>query len=933
MGSATPPPTGAPTPGGLVARDAELDAIRRLLVTTGDSVRALVLEGDPGIGKTSLWEQGIALARAGGLRVLVVRASECDTGLPFAGLIDLLDGVPTEELQAVPGPQLRALEVALYRADPTDRPPEPQVISLAALSALRVLAAHDHLVVALDDLQWLDPASDDGLAYAARRLHGEPVTFLCTRRPGRRTALETAFGDEQAQRLVVGAISLGATRQLLASRLGLRLPHHLLRRIYDTTMGNPLFAIEMGRVLAGRDLDTLGDLPVPDHVEDLLGLRVADLDGPARRVLLALALDADLRVSQIRAPAGSAALQAAVDAGVVVVDGDRIRAAHPLLAAAAQRQADPAETRDLHRRLAEVAVDEQRRVRHLALASTEPDEELAARIDAAAAHAAARGATRLAIDLAAHAWRLTPPEVSDVDRVLALARHLNDAGEKQRLSELLGERLESLPRGAPRVTAYLMLTEGILEHGSADIAELLDKALAEAGDDPVLRGQVLSFMAENDAIVEVRGLALADARATEAVTLSEQGSPDDQRLALNTLVWTQALRGSSVEHLIERYYALPTERAAMARHPERIAGQRLAWRGEVNLGRPVLLDFRRATEDSAEAHALARLHLCELELRAGRWAEVEHLLDDWGASPDSDILIWPMYERCRGLLAAGRGDVGAAQRWAGRAVELAVQTGVRWDWLESTRALGLAALLAKDPPEAVSRLGAVWDHTQREGVLDPGAFPVGPDLVEALVETDDHEGAALVAETLAEAGATQDHPWARIGATRARATVELAAGDYRDHTGERLEAAAASYAALGLVFDEARTLLALGRAQRRAKKWGAARDVLERTVAAFEAIGSPGWADDARAELERVGARRPASEGGLTPTERRVADLAVGGLANKEIARTLVVTVNTVEFHLRNTYAKLGIRSRAQLAARLRELEEGEGRTDSPAAR
>jgi DNA-binding CsgD family transcriptional regulator len=918
---ATPHSAEAPARVALVAREAELGAVRRLLLTPDGPVRAMVIEGDPGIGKTSLWEQGLAEGRERGMRVLVARASGGETGLPFAGLIDLLDGVATEEVQAVPGPQLRALEVALYRADPTDRPPEPHVISLAALSALRVLASQGPLLVAVDDLQWLDTASDEALAFAARRLQEAPVTFLMTRRPGRRTALENAFGDDQAQRLVVGTISLGATRQLLASRLALRLPHHLLRRIYDTTMGNPLFAIEMGRMLAGRDLDTLADLPVPDHVEDVLGLRVADLEGPARRVLLALALDADLRVSQVREPAGSAALEAAVDAGVVVVDGDRIRAAHPLLAAAAQRQADPAEMRDLHRRLAEVAADEQRRALHLALASTEPDGELAARIDAAAAHAAARGATRLAIDLAAHAWRLTPPDDSDVDRVLALARHLADGGEKQRLSELLGERLESLPRGAPRVTAYLMLTEGMLEHGSADIAELLDKALAEAGDDPALRGQVLSFMAENDAIVEVRGLSLADARASEAVALSAQGTSDDQRLALNTLVWTQAMCGRPVDHLIERYYALPTERAAMARHPERIAGQRLAWRGQVNLGRPVLLDFRRHTEDSAEAHALARLHLCELELRAGRWAEVEHLLDDWGASPDSDILIWPMYERCRGLLAAGRGDVEAAQRWAGRAVELAVQTGVRWDWLEATRALGLAALLAKDLPEAVSRLGAVWEHTQREGVLDPGAFPVGLDLVEALVEAESYDEARAVVEVLADRASAQDHPWAAVGAQRGAALVEIHGDTYTDGAGDALEAAAATYRDLGLAFDEARTLLSLGRAQRRAKKWGAARDVLELAVAAFDAMGSPGWADAARAELERVGSRRPASEGGLTATERRVADLAVRGLSNKEIARTLVVTVNTVEFHLRNTYVKLGIRSRAQLAPRLQELD------------
>ena len=909
----------------LVAREDELEAIRALLTGADTGGRVLVLEGEPGVGKTTLWEHGLAAAREAGFRVLVARASKSEAGLPFAGLIDLFDGIASEELVAVPGPQLRALDVALYRADPTDRPPEAPVISIAVLSALRALAEERPLLVAVDDIQWLDKGSEDALAYAARRVEREPVTFLLARRPGRRNALENAFPDGRTERLVVGPISLGATRQLLARRLDLRLPHHLLRRIYDTTVGNPLFVIELGRMLAGRNLDTLGDLPVPDHVDDLLGLRVADLADPARRVLLSLALDADLRVAQVSGLAGPAALDAAVEAGVVTVEGERVRPAHPLLAAAAQRLAAEQEKRDLHRGLAEVVADEQRQALHLALATTAPDEELATRLDGAAARAAARGATRLAINLAGHAWRLTPPDVSDVDRVLALGLHLHDAGEKLRLTDLLGSRVESLPPGAARVTAYLLLTEGQLEHGTADIAALLEKALAEAREDPILRGQVLSYLAENDAVVEVRQIARADERAVEAVALSEHGTPDDQRLALNTLTWTQALRGRPVAHLVERYYSLSTERATMARHPERIAGQRLVWRGEVAEARPMLTAFRDEAEGEwAEAYALGRLHLCELELRAGRWSEVERMLDDWAASPDSALLIWPMFERCRGLLAAGRGDVEAARRWASRAVALAVTTGVRWDWLEATRALGVAALLAKDGSEAVEHLGAVWDHTQREGVLDPGTFPAGPDLVEALVETEAFDAARAVVDALADRASDQDHPWARAGAERGAALVAIHGDAYTDEAGDALEAAASRYRGLGLAFDEARTLLVLGRAQRRAKKWGAARDVLERAVAAFETIGSPGWADDARAELERVGARKPSATGGLTATERRVAELAVEGLANKEIARTLVVTVNTVEFHLRNTYAKLGIRSRVQLAARLLEVDSSE---------
>jgi DNA-binding CsgD family transcriptional regulator len=907
----------------LVAREVEVGAIRRLVAgESGEGVRALVLEGAPGIGKTSLWEQGVAWGREHGRRVLVARSSQAETGLSFAGLIDLFDGVDSDELDAVPGPQLRALEVALYRADPGDRPPEAQVIALAVLAALRLLSEHHPIVVALDDVQWLDSTSEEALAFVARRLRRERVTFLMTRRPGRRTALERALPDDHVDHIVVGGTTLAGTREILATRLGLRLPHHLLRRVHETTAGNPLFALELGRQLATRDPGTLtGSLPIPDHVDDLLGVRVADLERPVRRLLLAIALEPDLRVSQLREHAGGAALDGGVEAGVVTVDGGRVRVAHPLIAAAAQRQASQEERWELHRRIADVVAEEHRRVLHLALATPEADEALARRLDVAAAVASARGATRLAIDLAAHALRLTPPDVVDDDRVLALGQHLHDAGEKQRLTDLLGERVLALPPGAPRVAAYTMLTEGVVT-GSDEINQLLEKALAEAGDDPRLRGLALAFLAENEAVVEVQGLERADARASEAVALSEHGTLDEQRTAITTLTWTQALRGHPVDHLLRRHQGLSADGTYLARHPQRVAGQRHVWRGELSVARQLLTDFRDASEQWADAYAHGRLHLCELELRAGSWDEVERMLDEWAQSTDSALLQWPMYERCRGLLAAGRGDVEEARRWAGRARDMAERTGVRWDWLESSRALGQAALLAKDLPEAVRHLGAVWDHTVREGVLDPGAFPAGPDLVEALIESEDVDGARRVNDTLADRAGHQDHPWARHGARRGAALLAVAEKGYDDDLGDDLAAVAAAYGELGLAFDEARAVLALGRAQRRAKKWGAARETLERAVAVFDVLGSPGWADVARAELERSGARRSATEGLLTATERRVADLAVEGLSNKEIARTLVVTVNTVEFHLRNTYAKLGIRSRVQLAAALQGTDD-----------
>ena len=911
--------------GGLVAREAELDALRRFVAQEG--VAALVLEGPAGIGKTSLWESGVQLARDQGLRVLVARASDAETGMPFAALVDLLEDVDPEELAPLPGPQRNALDVALYRAHPTDAL-QPHAIAVGLLAALRSLAVRGRVLVAVDDSQWLDRASEEALSYAARRLDPAQALFLLARRRGWTSGLEGAFRAGSVERLSVAPASLGATRHILADRLELRLPHHLLRRVYDATAGNPLFVLEVGRVLASRDGHFFGvDLPVPDDVEDLLGTRVADLDPAVRRGLLALALDADLRAADLDGLVGAETVLRAVTEGVLVTEGGRVRAAHPLLAAAAARTAVPSEREALHRDLAEVVTDHVRRTLHLALATSTPDEELAGALAGAADQAAARGAPVLGAELATHALRLTTPGSADgVRRLLGLGEHLAVAGEKQRLTELLAGRVADLPPGQPRVTGYLLLTNGVVVDND-DIRRLMQRALAEAGDDPQLRAPVLAELSRDQAVISVLDVPGADRGAEEALAAAAGGPADDHQLALTALAWTRALRGRPVDDLCEQHRALSGD-PYFARSPERVAGQRFVWRGEVGPARELLTSLMATAEERGQPSpiALHRLHLCELALRTGSWDDAEVLLDEWGSSTDSFLLHWPMYERCRALLAAGRGDPDEARRWGAEAVARAEATKVRWDWLEAKRALGLAALLAKDLDAAVRDLSAVWAHTERQGVGDPGAFPVAPDLVEALVDAGEHDQARAVTVRLAEVGRTQDHPWAALAAQRSAAVLALVGDGYDDAAGAALQGAASAYQQLALAFDHARTLLVLGRAQRRARKWGAAVETLESARAAFADLGSPGWVADAQAELERVGARRAAGAGRLSPTERRVAHLAAEGLSNKEIARTLVVTVNTVEFHLRNTYAKLGLRSRVQLAARLAD-EDATSRT------
>ena len=904
--------------GQIVGREAELTALDAFLRTEG-SPRAFVLTGQPGIGKTALWEAGVGLARERGVRVLSARGSGAETLLSSAALVDLLDGVGRDELAGLPPPQLHALEVTLFRAEPAGAPPEAHAIAIGLLNALRALAAREPLLVAVDDLQWLDRASADALAFAARRLDGEAVAFLLARRPGPPSPLERALEGRPLERVEVAHLSFGATRRVLAERLGLSLPRNVLRRVFETTLGNPLFAIEVGRTLAARGTPALNDdLPVPDEVEDLLGLRVAQLTDGVRRLLLALALQADLRVSQLTALADTAALDEAVEAGVVVLDGDRARPAHPLFATTARSRARPAERRELHLALARLAADEESRALHLALAAPGPDEQLAGAAAVAAAAAAARGGRRDAVVLAEHALRLTPPaSVARTDRLLGLGAYLVEAGEPQRLTDLLSPALGSLPSGPPRARALLLLTAGAASSNDEIRAYLAD-ALVESAGDAALRESIRVQIAENETVIGVERIREAEAVALEALAVAPHADARLERLALYALGWARALRGRPIDDVCQRFRAASDAAFSVTGSPERVAGQRLLWRGELEEARAVLTSLLRLADERGEAYSyvLQRLHMCQLELRCGNWAPVARLLDEWAES--SERVMWSMYERCRALLAAGRGFPEEAERWAAEALAGAQAAGNQWDRLEALRARGISALLRREPEQAAESLREVWEHTRREGVDEPGAFPVAPDLVEALVELGQLDEAREVTDRLRTLSEEQEHPWGLATAKRCDALVRLASGPDDAATSDLAEAADA-YGTLGLRFERPRTLLALGHAQRRLRKWAAARAALDQAAAELDALGSPGWADEARAERARLGGRRPRTDGGLTPAERRVVELAVDGLANKEIARSLFVSVRTVEVHLKNAYAKLGVRSRTQLARRLSE--------------
>ena len=699
--------------GTVVGREPELASLVAFLDDAAK--RAVVLTGGAGIGKTTLWQAGVDAARERGARVLAARPSEADAQLSFTALIDLFDGVDVDTL-GLPEPQAHALEVALLRGEPGTGRAEPHAYTVSCLNALRALATGAPVLVAIDDLQWLDAQSAETLVYTARRLEDVDIRFLLTRRSGRATMLEAALEGPRLEHLEVQPLSLGALRRMLRDRLGLSISRHVLRRIADATLGNPLFALEVGRTLVDAGQPAIGeDLPLPDAVEDLLGTRIARLHRPVRRLLLAVALSGDLRPAEIAELAEAEALDDAVDAGVLVVEGGRIRAAHPLVAAAARKHARSRERRELHLELARIVVDAQLQARHLALATPPPDEEVATIVSAAAAAASARAARQEAADLADHALRLTPPTSPERSlRLLLLAEYLLHAGERERATELLGTEVDSLPAGALRARGWFALADGSFTHND-EIVRFLERAREESRHDPGLHASVLARMSGNTVFTRVAGLPEAESWALEALEEAQRAGAD-QRRALYALAWARSLRGQPIGDVCERFAAVSGTAYPVGQFPDRVQVQRHFWRGELDQARTLLGRLFPIADERGEpySYALLRLHLCQLEQRSGNWDAAEQVLEEWAS--DREVVGWPMHQRSLALSAAGRGLREETERWAAETLRRADETGTRLvDRLEALRARGSAALLAHDPGLAADSLREVWERARQRG--------------------------------------------------------------------------------------------------------------------------------------------------------------------------------------------------------------------------
>ena len=361
----------------VVGRESEIDSVHDFLEAVPGGPIALLIEGEIGIGKTTLWREGIAEAGERGLQVLTSRPVEAEIALPFAVLGDLLGDVPDAALGRLPDPQREALEVALLRAGTKPGGLQRRAVALGVLGAIRVLAEDAPLVLAIDDAQWLDSPSADALAFAARRLRDQPIGFLLARRAeasgGSRVELETALDSDRLTRLVIGPLDIRLLDRLLRAQLGKQFLRPALVELQRVSGGNPFFALELGRALLTRDVSPApGEpLPVPATLNELVRERLARIPTAAREAALIVSALARPTVELVGAAAGgggaTTALERAAAAGVLEVADGRVRFSHPLLASVVYRAAGGTQRLELHRRLADVVDDPDQRARHLSL--------------------------------------------------------------------------------------------------------------------------------------------------------------------------------------------------------------------------------------------------------------------------------------------------------------------------------------------------------------------------------------------------------------------------------------------------------------------------------------------------------------------------------------------------------------------------------------
>ena len=743
-------------------------------------------------------------------------------------------------------------------------------------------------------------------------------------------AIATSLPGDRVERAAVGPLSLGAIGRLVDSRTGRSRARALTARIAEAAGGNPLLALELVRAIdaAGSDPAPGEPLAIPSSAEPLIGDRLARLSPAAADAVLAVALAGRAPLALLRAAVDDgvavAGVQEAVDAGLLDLDGEALRLGHPLVGAAAVGRAAPERRRATHARLAVASADPEARARHLALAAPGPDRDAAAACDAAADDAERRGAPAAAADLAELAVGLT--DTADVARVAARrcrAAALRVAvGDPARAREHLDAGLAVAVTPADRAPLLLVGVELAHLVGLRPAARrAAEAALAEAGDDPILRARANAAMLAWGA-EDTRDERRHAAAVLELLAGREGEAPEAAADALAILADARLAAGEGLAlDLLERALELDRSR------PDFVVGSLEVLAGDLRTADRIdeardrwveaLARLERAGYESRRVSTLTQM--AWTEVLAGDHPAARVLLDTAGhlaADLGADATGPRLYAA---HLDALLGDREAVRMAATSGLAEAETAGNRWVVALWHRALGIDALAAGEPGTAADHLNRTLDAALGLGILEPNWARVDADLVEALTGAGRLDEAETALAAFGARTATAHLPWSVMAHARAAAVLR-AARDDPDGALAALDDVVEIAATLPLAMERARFDLVRGTVLRRLRRVREARAALDAARATFAACPSPPWEGRAIAELARLGGRTAAG-GSLTSAERQVAQLAALGRSNREIADELVVSVRTVESQLSAAYGKLGVRGRAALA---RALAEGE---------
>lgn len=904
---------GREQPTAIVGRDDEVAGLERFLHSAARDGAALVVTGDPGMGKTAMLDVAVQRAAAEfGARILRASGAEFEAELSYAGLHQLLLQV-SSELADLPQAHRAALRIALGMDH--GAAPDRLMLTTATLTLLQRIARSAFVLVVVDDLQWLDRASAGVLSLVARRLTGSRIGLLLTQRSG-----DESFFDRTAiAELPLHPLDAEAAGALVHS-LHPGFHRSVRQRIVEEGGGNPLALIELPHVLtseqeAGADfLPTT--LPLTDRLRRLFTTRVAPLPAPTRRLLLLAALDRGTGAALMDVIAASDADLAPAEAsGLVTVDrrGRRVLFAHPLVRAAVVDLASPPQRRAAHRRLAQLTTQPEARALHLAEAALGPDDAIADELVRVADTALARGDSVQSVSLLLRAAELTTRSTERARRLTDAAyigAHVTGAlaGAGALLARARGEDpgVADTLRTAAAAAAHLLNSDGDIDTAHRLLVGALDST-------PLDRANPQSAEAALQTLTTVCSFggraqlwtAFDEAVARFTPLLSRE-------LRIQAVTFADPVRSTRAD--LESLDAMLADLDDEA-NPARIVDlARAGW----YVGRVPRDALHRvvAAGRSGETIALAANALVMLGVDAffgGRWEETRAFADEAIALCEDNgyaLLLWGALLP-RMLLAAARADTSylalahnRMRQWALPRNALAVRTFTAY-------VDGLAALSQARYREALDAYSSVGE---------PGTFPpheqVTPwmvmDIVEAAVRAGAIESARAHVRACADAGLPELSPHARF---LHHAAVALACDD--NAFPDPYEALLADPSSARWPFALARIELAYGERLRRGRALRAARPHLERARECFTDLAATPWADRAEVMLRATSPTRRAATDGrgaeLTPQELQIARLAASGLSNRQIGEQLFLSPRTVGAHLYRVFPKLGVTSRAAL--------------------